>query len=68
MNRLKRTDNEIRRFGIPSLEDRVIALESIVKEMIGTGGIPISSKKDFENYQAKMNRIDIEHPRRVRDE
>lgn len=61
--RKKRSDNEIRQFGFPTLEERVAALEELVLEFLKKStGIPAARKKDFEGHQAKMNNIDEEYP------
>ena len=63
--RCKRTDSEIRRLGFPSDQDRIIALEELVKAMLATpamSSINPDSKLDFENKQAQMDDLDIRFP------
>lgn len=63
--RCKRTDSEIRQFGLPSDQDRIIALEELVKAMLATpamSSINPDSKLDFENKQAQMDDLDIRFP------
>ncbi len=63
MPRQKRSDNEIRQFGLPTLEERLIAVEELLQKIISlVQGIPANSKKSFEDHQAKMNDIDLKHP------
>ena len=63
MRRLKRTNNQLRQFGLPTLEERVIALEEVVTELLGkVPGIPPDNKKDFEDLQTKMDDLDARHP------
>lgn len=63
--RCKRTDSEIRRLGFPSDQDRIIALEELVKAMLATpamSSINPDSKLDFENKQAQMDDLDTRFP------
>ena len=66
MPRIKRTKNERIQFGIPfDSEDRLIALEELVKAMLATpamSSINPDSKLDFENKQAQMDDLDIRFP------
>ena len=63
--RCKRTDSEIRQFGFPTDQERIIALEELVKAMLADpamSSINPDSKLDFENKQAQMDDLDTRFP------
>ncbi len=63
--RIKRSDNEIRQFGLPTLEERIIILERSIEFLmvdLGSGRM-----KDFDDLQAKMDQVDKDNPGKGRD-
>lgn len=59
--RIKRTKNEIRQFGLPTIEERVIALEELIVKL--KGSLPPPQRKTFEDMQGLMDDIDTKQPK-----
>lgn len=65
MKREKRDSNEIRQYGLPDLEDRVIAQEEIIEYLLQANpGVPVNVRKKFDAQKTQMDLVDRDHPKR----